>query len=96
MLKTVKTTALVAMVSLALFFSGVAQAGRSCDATKPPPSQVIEKGMTLAERTMHMLDAEYAKNGTKVVVLARAGQDLSKYKLRYSHLGLAYKNTDGQ
>jgi hypothetical protein len=32
--------------------------------------------------------------GAKVVVLARVGQDLSKYGLRYSHLGLAYKDGD--
>lgn len=95
MIKNFYTTAWVAAMSLALF-SGAAQAGRSCEAAKQPPPQTIEKAMTLAERTMRTLDAEYAKNGTKVVVLARAGTDLSKYGLRYSHLGLAYKNTDGQ
>jgi hypothetical protein len=83
-----------ATVALALF-SGAATAGRSCDAAKPPPPQMIEKGMNLAERTMKALDAEHAKNGTKVVVLARAGQDLSKYGLRYSHLGFAYKTPEG-
>jgi hypothetical protein len=85
----------VATVALALQM-GMAHAGRSCDAPKPPAPQVIEKGLTLAERTMKALDAEYAKNGTKVVVLARAGQDLSKYGLRYSHLGFAYKAQDGR
>jgi hypothetical protein len=75
---------------------GLAHAGRSCDAPKPPAPQVIEKGLTLAERTFKALDAEHAKNGTKVVVLARAGQDLSKYGLRYSHLGFAYKAQDGR
>jgi hypothetical protein len=77
------------------FFSSAASAGRSCDAAKPPPPQMIEKGMNLAERTMKALDDEHAKNGTKVVVLARAGQDLSKYGLRYSHLGFAYKTPEG-
>lgn len=84
-----------AVVSLVLF-SGMAWAGRSCDAPKPPAASMIEKGMTLAERTLKALDAEHAKNGTKLVVLARAGQDLSKYSLRYSHLGLAYKAPDGR
>ncbi len=68
-----------------------AHAGRSCDA-KPLSAHTIERGMTLADRTRTALD----QSGAKVVVLARAGQDLSKYKLRYSHLGLAYKNTDGR
>ncbi len=89
------TVLAVTMLALA-FFSGAAQAGRSCEGAKPPAPQVIEKGMNLAERTMKALDAEHAKNGTKVVVLARAGQDLSKYGLRYSHLGFAYKTPDGQ
>jgi hypothetical protein len=30
------------------------------------------------------------------VLLARAGQDLSKYGLRYSHLGFAYREEDGK
>jgi hypothetical protein len=30
-----------------------------------------------------------------VLLLARAGQDLSKYSLRYSHLGIAYKTPHG-
>ncbi|WP_447779514.1 DUF2145 domain-containing protein [Variovorax boronicumulans] len=66
-----------------------AQAGRSCEQVKPTPALIV-KGMQLAERTSQQLDA----SGARVVILARAGQDLSKYGLRYSHLGIAYK-TDG-
>lgn len=44
--------------------------------------------MVLAEHTARALDA----SGAEVVVLARAGQDLSAYGLRYSHLGLAYRD----
>jgi hypothetical protein len=87
--------ALAAMAAFALFSSG-AQAGRSCEAAKPPAPQAIEKGLALAERAMKALDAEHAKSGARVVVLARAGQDLSKYNIRYSHLGLAYKAQDGR
>ncbi|MCW5661167.1 MAG: DUF2145 domain-containing protein [Burkholderiaceae bacterium] len=47
--------------------------------------------MALAETTARMLDA----SGASVVVLARAGQDLSKYGLSYSHLGFAYRDTAG-
>jgi hypothetical protein len=73
-----------------------ANAGRSCDAPKPPAPQMIVQGMNLAEKTWRALEAEHAKSGAKVVVLARAGQDLSKYGLRYSHLGFAYKAQDGR
>lgn len=73
-----------------------ALAGRSCDAPKPPSPQTITQGMNLAEKTLRALEAEHAKSGAKVVVLARAGQDLSKYGLKYSHLGLAYKARDGR
>ncbi|MCZ8220012.1 MAG: DUF2145 domain-containing protein [Acidovorax sp.] len=72
-----------------------AQAGRSCESRKPVPPQVIERGMKLAEQTSAALDAEHAKSGAQVVALARAGQDLSKYGLRYSHMGWAYKTAEG-
>jgi hypothetical protein len=90
-----KAALLAATVSLALF-SADAFAGRSCEAAKPPPPQMIERGMSLAQRTLAALEAEHARHGTTVVVLARAGQDLGKYGLRYSHLGLAYKALGGQ
>jgi hypothetical protein len=81
----VKNVVIVTALAAALA-AGAAHAGRSCEAKKPG-AQAIERGLNLAERTMAALDA----SGAKVVVLARAGQDLSKYGLRYSHLGLAYR-----
>jgi hypothetical protein len=68
-----------------------AHAGRSCEARKPT-LQSVQRGLALAEKTLASLNA----SGEKVVLLARAGQDLSKYGLRYSHLGLAYQLPDGQ
>jgi hypothetical protein len=70
---------------------GTAHAGRSCEA-RPPEARNVERAMVLAERTARALDA----SGAQVVVLARAGQDLSEYSLRYSHLGLAYRNGAGR
>jgi len=63
-----------------------ALAGRSCE-QKKPSARTIERGLVLAERTQAALDA----SGADVVLLARAGQDLGKYGVRYSHLGLAYR-----
>jgi len=64
-----------------------AHAGRSCEA-KPPRVETITRAMTLAEHTAQQLEA----SGADVVVLARAGQDLGEYGLRYSHLGYAYRD----
>ena len=78
---------LVASVGLA----GTAHAGRSCE-THKASAQSVERGLALAEKTLASLNA----SGEKVVLLARAGQDLRKYGLRYSHMGLAYQVSDGQ
>ena len=64
-----------------------AHAGRSCEVRLPDASSV-QRSLELAQRTAQALDA----TGAQVVVLARSGQDLSKYRLRWSHLGLAYRD----
>lgn len=70
-----------------------AWAGRSCE-THPPTAASIVRGMQLAEKTSAALDAEYARTGAQVVALGRAGQDLSAYRLRYSHMGWAYRSAE--
>lgn len=89
-----KTLLAVLTTCLALLASPAVQAGRSCEG-KPLNAQGIQRGMDLAQRTAEALDAEHRRNGARVVVLARAGQDLGKYGLRYSHLGWAYKTAEG-
>lgn len=74
------------LLTLALA-AGAAHAGRTCEA-KAPEAVNIQRAMTLAEHTARALDA----SGAQVVVLARAGQDLSRYGLAWSHLGLAYRD----
>jgi len=64
-----------------------ARAGRACE-SKPPTVDTLQRSMALAERTAARLE----ESGAQVVVLARAGQDLSDHGLRYSHLGLAYRD----
>lgn len=80
-------TARVLAFAVVLGAAGAAQAGRSCE-QKPPQAANVQRAMVLAERTARALDA----SGAQVVVLARDGQDLSKYGLAWSHLGLAYKD----
>ena len=79
---------LVLAVALAMA-APAARAGRSCEAHALTP-QTVERGLQLAQRTQQALDA----SGAQVVLLARAGQDLSRYGVRWSHLGIAYRQPD--
>ncbi len=83
---------LAAIVMLAGFFVFPihAHAGRSCEAARPTAERFVQ-GLQFAERTAQALDA----SGARVVLLARAGQDLRKYGLQYSHMGIAYKTPEG-
>ncbi|MDB5849271.1 MAG: hypothetical protein JWP29_3023 [Rhodoferax sp.] len=67
-----------------------AHAGRTCEPHAATP-QSIEHGMALAAKVSQALDA----SGARVVLLARAGQDLTKYQLRYSHMAFAIKTDAG-
>lgn len=87
-----RCTRLACLTLACALWAPLAQAGRSCEAAQPPQAKMIERAMNLAVKTLNALDA----SGAKVVVLARSGQDLTKYKLRYSHLGLAYRIDDAQ
>ena len=79
-----------ALLALAVALPLAAQAGRSCQVARPNAAAIVQ-GMQLAQRTSERLDA----SGARVLLIARAGQDLGKYGLRYSHLGIAYKTDDG-
>ena len=77
---------MVLAAAMLVLVATMAQAGRSCE-VRPPEALNVKRAMDLAENTARQLDA----SGAQVVVLARAGQDLSRYGLRWSHLALAYK-----
>ncbi len=63
-----------------------AWAGQNCE-PRPPSAAAVQDALSLAEHTARALDA----SGAQLVVLARAGQDLSRYGLRWSHLAYAYR-----
>lgn len=84
----------LATVCALLSMASTAHAGRSCE-QRPITTQTLTQGLTLAQLTAEALDAEFQRTGARVVVLGRAGQDLNKYRLRYSHLGWAYKTDEG-
>ena len=79
-----------AILMLMLAAVSPAHAGRSCEVQSMDPRSV-ERAMELALKTSRELDA----SGAQVVFLARAGQDLSRYHLRWSHLGFAYRDQSG-
>ena len=70
-----------------LTLATAAVAGRTCEA-QAPDTQAIARGLDLALQTAQALDAQPAQ----VLLIARAGQDLAKYGLRWSHVGLAYRD----
>ena len=71
--------------------AGLAHAGRPCE-DRPLDTVTVQRAMALAERTAKRLD----ETGAQVVVLARSGQDLGAYGLRWSHLALAYRDGEGK
>lgn len=79
-----------AWLFVAAWAAGMAHAGQACEEQAADPKSVAS-GMALAAATSKALDA----SGATVVLLARAGQDLGKYGLSYSHLGFAYRETAG-
>ena len=78
----------VLALALALAWLGTAQAGRVCHEPTAPPAANVGRALDLAARTAQALEASRAE----VVLLARAGQDLRPYGLRWSHVGLAYRD----
>lgn len=85
MSSALRTAAVAAALALV---AATAHAGRSCE-NKPPQADAIQRAMQLAEHTANALD----RSGAQVVAIARIGQNLSAYGVRYSHFGLAYRDT---
>ena len=67
--------------------TAAAHAGQTCDTT-PPDTLSMTRALSLAERVQERMDATDAQ----VVIIARAGQDLRKYGLNWSHLAFAYRD----
>lgn len=62
-------------------------AGQSCDTKELAPT-TIAQAMDLAYQSRQALDA----SGAQVALIARVGQDLSTYGLRYSHLAWVWRD----
>ncbi|MFM2121311.1 MAG: hypothetical protein RL722_2779 [Pseudomonadota bacterium] len=79
--------AAAALAVLTLCLTPPAQAGQNCEA-RPMKAVQMADALDLAARTAQWLDA----SGAQVVVIARRGQNLDEWNLRYSHLGWAYRD----
>ena len=75
------------VATLAITVAADAMAGQACE-TRPPDTLSMTRALGLAERVQRSLDA----SGAQVVIIARAGQDLTKYGLNWSHLAFAYRD----
>jgi hypothetical protein len=80
---------LAARLACALAFAAAlpAHAGQGCR-EEPLSVDEVRQSLALAQRAFAALDA----SGATVAILARAGQDLSKYGLEYSHMGIAVRD----
>ena len=76
-----------ALALAALLATQQATAGQNC-AEKPTSPDQIRRSLDLAVKTVRWLDG----SGAKLVVIARRGQNLDRYGLRYSHLGYVYRD----
>jgi hypothetical protein len=92
MLETILKPMRAVGVAAAFALAGAlpAHAGQTC---RPAPLDLAEVrgSMRLAERSVAALDA----SGASVALVARAGQDLSKYGVAYSHMGIAVRDHPG-
>ena len=77
----------LAAALLAFAAAAPAWAGQPCE-ERPLAAHEVVLSMDLAQRTVQALDA----SGAQVALVSRAGQDLSRYGLRYSHMGLAVRD----
>jgi hypothetical protein len=76
----------LACAFLAILSSG-AQAGRSCE-ERAVGATVVQNALSLAHLALQQLDA----SGAEVALIARAGQNLSQYGVRYSHFGFVWRD----
>ncbi|MBS0308771.1 MAG: DUF2145 domain-containing protein, partial [Proteobacteria bacterium] len=76
-----------ALLLASMFWLPLAHAGRPCGETEPKAETVMQ-ALELAQKTKAALEASDAQ----VALIARVGQDLSRYGLRYSHVAYVWRD----
>jgi hypothetical protein len=80
------------LIGLLLFLAfSNAHAGSACLNKEPNPSDVM-RALELAQKASQALD----QSGAQVALIARVGQDLSQYHLRYSHMAFVWRAHAGE
>lgn len=77
---------LVVALVLALALGAGARAGQSCE-DRPLEAEQVRNAFALALKVREALE----QSGAQVAILGRVGQDLSRYGLRYSHVGFVWR-----
>jgi hypothetical protein len=72
---------------LALLMPLAAEAGQTCTGVQPGP-EAVRKALALGLKTRAALE----RDNPSVALIARAGQDLRKWNLSYSHLGFVRRD----
>jgi len=82
--------AALAVAVASCLHASAATAGRPCE-----PARLTVDGLkhavNFAAAVHHRLEEQHRREGTDLVLIARAGQDLRKYHLRFSHMAFAYR-----
>ncbi|WP_293936228.1 DUF2145 domain-containing protein [Iodobacter sp.] len=76
---------------MAVLLLPLAWAGRACQETSPN-TETFRQAMATGYVNMQQLD----KLNPKVAMIARVGQDLSAYRLRFSHMGFVWHDPKAQ
>lgn len=82
--------ALAALLLAAAFAAAPAHAGRPCEDV-PLDVATVQQALGLATRTAERL----SRTSARVVVIARSGQDLDKWNVRWSHMAFGYRDDAG-
>lgn len=90
MSRRIRGWAVSAVLAAILSVSAPAIAGRGCEPAAPTV-QELKKTAALATRTQAALET----GGQQLYIIGRIGQNLTEYRLTYSHVAFVLKNTDG-
>jgi hypothetical protein len=75
------------LITFALLLPLAAEAGQQCHEVQPGP-EAVRKGLALGLKTREALQRE----NPELALIARAGQDLRKWNLTYSHFGFVRRD----
>ena len=85
--RATNTFRLAIVCAFLAILSSAAEAGRSCE-ERSVGAAGVQNALNLAHEALQQLDA----SGAEVALIARAGQNLSQYGVRYSHFGFVWRD----